>query len=1340
MTWNTRANDLFLRARDLRSADERQAYLNEACSGDAVLRADVESLLEASCRAGSFLESPALALHLGVTVDEACISECPSAVIGPYKLLQLIGEGGMGVVWMAEQEQPVRRKVALKIIKPGMDSRQVVARFEAERQALALMDHLNIARVLDGGATDSGRPYFVMELIHGTPITKYCDDKQLMPRERLELFVPVCQAIQHAHQKGIIHRDIKPSNVLVTHYDGKPVPKIIDFGVAKAVEQRLTEQTLFTQYGTIIGTFEYMSPEQAEMSALGVDTRSDIYSLGVLLYELLTGDTPLERQRLRDASYPEIVRMIREEEPTRPSTRLSCCGTLPAVAAARKTEPAKLAKLFRGELDWIVMKALEKDRNRRYETANSFAMDVQRHLAGEAVRAVPPSPWYRARKFARRNRGPVTAVAVVLLALVAGIIGTTWGMVRATRAEAGAVAETGLKEAALGEKDAALTAARQSKWDADEKLFASYLDQARALRVSRRPGQRFESLAVVRRATELARSLRLPDERFQELRDAAVAALALPDLNPVGPWHPLPADRYGVDFDEADSLYARTDRRGNCSVCRVADNDEVHHLPGRGVPAVPHLSPDGEFLAVWHLTEGPAGKPIAVEVWKLGPREARKILSEDKARGTAFHPHLPQVALVYVDGAIGLFELPGGRLLKRLSPMSLSSEVGIALHPSEPVVAVYSNFRSVVQLRDLDTGAVLAELPQDGSTRGVAWHPDGRTLAVGQHEPHRIQLYDRATLQVVRTLESNSPEPATFNPAGDRLVSTGWSRMVELFDVGTGQKLFTAGPVSANLHFSRDGRWLTGATREGKLGSWQVGDGREHRTLVRRPMPEKAFFSYSGAVSPDGRLVAAGMTDGIGLWDLASGSELAFVPMAVQPNKRVLFEPSGALLVLGPNGLSRWPIGKGSGAAGQWVMGPPERLPLPRGHAVGQSGDGRVIVTCSRAVDDQTPYAGGWILHTDRPNHPIRLDPGADIEWIAVSPDGQWVVTSIHAIGLAKIWDARDGRLVRQLAEFGAGYPRFSPDGLWLSTDVDGGRLFTVGTWEPGPRLGGGCTFAPDGKLVAVHTAGRGFDRLVDPATGRTLATLEAPDLQSIMVPVFTPDGARLIGADSGKGIRVWDLRLIRQHLAEMGLDWDALPYPPPDLESRVVPLRLEVRLGDSVQLALSREEKARQAVEHYRQQLKSSPNDAAACNNLAWLYLTAPEELRDVKAALLLAEKAVQLMPGKVSYANTLGVAYYHTGRYREAVDILRSNLARQEDRYLAFDLYFLAMGYHKLGENARARDFYEWAVRWPRSDKRLTPEQIEELDVFRAEASKLLGIASKGGVESAPPPQGKK
>jgi serine/threonine protein kinase/Flp pilus assembly protein TadD len=416
------AEEILLAAVEKETPAERAAYLDGACGHDATLRALVAGLLRAHEAAGSFLEQPLF--DQSATVDELPNPENPGVVIGPYKLLQQIGEGGMGTVFMAEQTHPVQRKVALKLIKPGMDSRQVIARFEAERQALTLMDHVSIARVLDAGATESGLPYFVMELVHGVPITQYCDDNQLTPRERLELFVPVCQAIQHAHQKGIIHRDIKPSNVMITLYDGKPVPKVIDFGVAKATEQRLTERTLFTQYGTMVGTLEYMSPDQAEMSALGVDTRSDIYALGVLLYELLTGSTPLSHKRLREAAYSESLRMIREEMPPRPSTRLSDSGAaLASISTQRHMEPAKLTKLLRGELDWIVMKTLEKDRNRRYETANGLARDVQRYLNDEPVQACPPSFWYRFRKLARRNwRAFGTASAVVLLVFLTAII------------------------------------------------------------------------------------------------------------------------------------------------------------------------------------------------------------------------------------------------------------------------------------------------------------------------------------------------------------------------------------------------------------------------------------------------------------------------------------------------------------------------------------------------------------------------------------------------------------------------------------------------------------------------------------------------------------------------------------------------------------------------------------------------------------------------------------------------------------------------------------------------------------------------------------------------------
>ena len=387
-----------------------------------------------------------------MTIDEPPIAERPGSMIGPYKLKEQIGEGGFGLVFVAEQQEPVKRKVALKVIKPGMDTREVMARFKAERQALALMDHPNIARVLDAGATDSGRPYFVMELVRGIPITDYCDQNQLAPRDRLDLFVTVCQAVQHAHQKGIIHRDIKPSNVLVTSHDGKPVAKVIDFGVAKAINQQLTERSIYTQFAQMIGTPLYMSPEQAEMSGLDIDTRSDIYSLGVLLYELLTGTTPFDKKRFAKAAYDEIRRLIREEEPPKPSTRLSTSDSIASIAAQRHTEPAKLSKLIRGDLDWITMKALEKDRTRRYETANGLARDIERYLSDEPVEACPPSATYRLRKFARKNRAALTTAAAIALLLVAGVAVSTWQAVRATQAEAAAARSAAASRGRAGPK------------------------------------------------------------------------------------------------------------------------------------------------------------------------------------------------------------------------------------------------------------------------------------------------------------------------------------------------------------------------------------------------------------------------------------------------------------------------------------------------------------------------------------------------------------------------------------------------------------------------------------------------------------------------------------------------------------------------------------------------------------------------------------------------------------------------------------------------------------------------------------------------------------------------
>jgi serine/threonine protein kinase len=573
---------IFSEAIEIESPEERADFLARACENDLELRRDVERLVHDYFGAGDFLERPAVQLQ---TLADPGAAEGPGTQIGPYRLVEQIGEGGFGVVFLAEQERPVRRRVALKIIKPGMDTRQVIARFEAERQALALMDHPNIAKVFDAGTVGSvcrtgpdsspiddeqgparqvgptGRPYFVMELVHGVPITEYCDQCQLTTRERLELFISVCEAVQHAHQKGVIHRDIKPTNVLVAIQDGKAAPKIIDFGVAKATGQRLTEHTLLTGFVQMIGTPMYMSPEQAELSQLGVDTRTDIYSLGVLLYELLTGTTPYEKERLRQAAFDEFRRIVREEEPPPPSRRLTTLAADMAstVAQRRHTEPQRLIGNIRGELDWIVMKCLEKERNRRYETASGLALDLKHYLADEPVHACPPSARYRLHKFARRNRVAIMTASLVAAALIVGSVASLLWAMRAIEAES--LAEGRLKaeleahrvaDDARSKAEASFHKARQAVDDMYTQVAERWLSQQPQMQPLQReflekalqfyaeaaqqtsgdPAVRFETAKAFRRVGEIQHRLGEPGLAEKAHRQAVDRLQALADESP----------------------------------------------------------------------------------------------------------------------------------------------------------------------------------------------------------------------------------------------------------------------------------------------------------------------------------------------------------------------------------------------------------------------------------------------------------------------------------------------------------------------------------------------------------------------------------------------------------------------------------------------------------------------------------------------------------------------------------------------------------------------------------------------------------------------------------------
>jgi serine/threonine protein kinase/WD40 repeat protein len=1328
---------IFLQAIEAASGADRAAYLDQACQGNPPLRAEVDALLRAHEAPQRVLDTPVAGTP---TTDQMPPSEMPGTMIGPYKLLQQVGEGGMGVVYMAEQEAPVRRKVALKIIRPGTDSSQVIARFEAERQALALMDHQNIARVLDAGTTDSGRPYFVMELVKGVPFTRFCDEQHLTPRGRLELFVPVCQAIQHAHQKGIIHRDIKSSNVLVTLQDGRPVPKVIDFGVAKATEQRLTERTLFTQLGQVVGTLEYMSPEQAELNALDIDTRSDIYSLGVMLYELLTGSTPLEKQKLRGAAFSEMLRMIREEEPPRPSTRLSATAELPSVAANRGLEPKQLRGVVRGELDWIVMKALEKDRDRRYETANGLAKDVQRYLADEPVLACPPSAWYRFRKFARRNTALLTAATVVAATLLVAGATVTWKWWQAECArdeaqDAGTRARQGEERAVAAERESRLREA----W--------ALVGQARGTRLSRRPGQRFDALTALRKALAIGRELRQPPAWFDALRNEAIAALALPDL-PITQEFGRPTPGKGwVELSDDFELYVQTSEQGDCTLRRVADDAEVVRWQGRGefayagfVPGRPGTMWDSSAY-VFRLLDIRWGKPVC-------RFEEKNVIS------WAFDPRGRFLVLQHGDAALSVYEVATGRAAHRFA-LGGAYHRGWRFHPTEPLIAGFSYSSHVVEVYDLQTGAVVASATPTWphGNGGGDWSPDGRTLLVPEADGIRIQEYafdaSPPALRPLRTLVAPYQGDATliFNPTGKCFVTRGWSGTVHLFDAGSGQlllktpsRLYWANEMG--LQFDRTGQRLA-STRVGdadeRIGVWSFAAGLEYRSLV---VTGKAEHRFGPAVHPGSRLAALGRADGVALFDLEAGREVAHVSLRGN-HTAACFDGAGNLLTNGTNGFLRWPVRGDPANPGRLRVGPPERLPFNEGeYPIAASRDGRVIAQSMFGAYGMGAYAGGWILHPNSPT-PRRVDAGLAMEPTSVSPDGRWVAFGWHE-GRVHVYDAATGQRVWQSPPCATtgNCCCFSPDGRWLLTHADGSRSYAVGTWAPGPRLGPGAPWDATPELAVVGQT-NGVYRLVELATGRELARLEDQE-QSTGRAAFSPDGAWVV-IEAEYGLRVWDLRRLRAGLVDLGLDWDAPPLPKSPDAGRVSPLEVTIdRVGldawseaERVADGLRRQGDLAGALAAIQKAHALSPdNDAWHNNYLAYLLALCPDpKLRDAPRAVELGKKSVEVAPDTWGMWRTLGITHHFAGDDEAAVQALTQSLKLRQGGE-AFDYFPLAAAHQKLGHQKEARQWYDRGVAWMAEHAH---PYAAELAVLRADAEVILGIEAPSKPAPDRPPDRK-
>jgi eukaryotic-like serine/threonine-protein kinase len=1150
--------DIFSGALALNDPTERSSYLERACAEKPGLRRRIDALLAVDLAKDSPLDCPAeppaafVATGAFSSSDPALApanddrdplrsrsrEEAAGSILqGRYKLIEEIGEGGMGSVWMAQQMEPVKRAVAVKLIKAGMDSQAVLARFEAERQALAMMDHPNIAKVLDAGATESGLPFFVMELVKGVPITTFCDQRKLTPRERLQLFVPVCLAVQHAHQKGVIHRDIKPSNVLIALYDDKPVPKVIDFGVAKAAGQPLTDRTLMTGFGAVVGTPEYMSPEQASFNQLDVDTRSDVYALGVLLYELLTGTTPIDRTKLGKAAVLEVLRIVREVEPPRPSTKLSTDAALPSIAANRNVEPSKLAKLMRGELDWVVMKALEKDRGRRYETANGLALDIQRYLADEVVEARPPSAGYRLRKLVRRHKGRVIAASLVLVALVAGVIGTVIGLLEARTqrdvAEQARQKETGERVRA----EEAATAAKAARED-EARQRAKAEQATTAEKAASQLAQRqlyFNQIA-------LAQQYWRADDGDQVNRLLSAA----------------PAEFRGWEWHYLDRL-RRTELLslpGNCQFTKTL------HLSADGKRMLAFADAGDAGAGVWDLT---TNKPLAnVRLFNVNRTFTSGTLAPDGMT----------LVLGERSGVVSLWDATTGKPGKELGKLSDSIRSVSVSDDGKRVLAAAGSVQSKPEWRmwDLATGAAIptsANIPL-----AIVFAPGGRVLGMKKNPSISLPSPVRQQFAVLWSLagiliRSSVHEEVTvlwdlasgkeervfgltqgvcaFSADGKRVAVGGFDEkmrpQIRVIDLAEGRSVMSvAVPALGPLAFSPDGKLLVTAMKFGRaLDVWDLKTGLKVRTLR----------GHTGSISavtftPDGRLVSSSWDGTIRFWDATADQEiLTLSGNAVSHPIQAAIHPLGEQVALVSGArfgilIGRVVIGPPSSAVHLWSPGGTSRLEaglIDRPDRLAYSNDGHRLLAGGQdgrlsVLEIKTKTRIGGFKHDGQ------------IKAAALSPDGKWAVSSHEPReaslppkdgvwkpipGDARVWNAATGAELYLLkGHEGTVYAAaISDDGAKIATACYGQlRIWNAATGQlrfevKRPEVGAdGLLFSPSGTIVA--TASQDAVRLWDAATGAKLAELPGQGGNRFAAMTFNVDGSRIATA-YGRVVRLWD-------------------------------------------------------------------------------------------------------------------------------------------------------------------------------------------------------------------------